>query len=165
MTFAADTLPYTQSFFWAETPRGVSADAGVLESLTQGAFKSLSDYKERFFVSKVSSLLEDFITNEEDNETSTDNAAISPSALSEVSKALQSLPRDIPLPSLIKEASGAVALEWYKNPKNVFVASFNGTKTIEYAAIYGLRSELHGKVEFQSKIPNHLLTQIKIFQV
>jgi hypothetical protein len=164
MTFAVNTLLDTKKFLYNEPPKGVSVDAGIIEQLTQNAFKQICDYKDRFFASRISTLLDELIEDDIANVTSTEEVNISTSALTEVNKVLRFLPRDIPLPSLVKENSGAIALEWYKNPRNIFIASFNGTKTIEYAAIFGSRSELHGKIEFRNKIPDQLIAQIKLFQ-
>jgi len=86
---------------------------------------------------------------------------ISIEALLEANKLLSSLPSSMPTPEFLPEASGSIAFEWYRGRNKVYVISVSGTKTIEYAGLFGYGNETHGKVNFEDSMPlmirNHLL--------
>lgn len=149
-----------RSFIWEATPTGVSRDAQKIGRLVKIASAYGVEYKRRTSQDIAMNRLGDFLKNlKEDNFAS----ELNPSAIKEVERALNNLPEDIPAPTLMDEGNGFVALEWYKNPKNIFVISFNGTKTLEYASLFGRRSELRGQLEFVDEIPTLLMDQLRKF--
>jgi hypothetical protein len=88
---------------------------------------------------------------------------INSSAIKEAAKILKNLPDEIPIPELIDEANGFLTLEWYKDPKNIFVISLNGTKTLEFAWMYGGSKEFSGKLDILDMIPESLIEDLKVF--
>lgn len=160
MMLSAEVLS-PRRFLWSSSPAGVSGDAVKIEILLSNASIYGMEYKKRTNQSLAINRLNDFLKSLED-ESAVDEV-INPSAIKEVEKALNSLPGDIPVPSLLDEGNGFMALEWYKNPKNVFLMSFNGTKTVEFASLFGRRNELRGQLEFIDEIPSTLIEQLRIF--
>jgi hypothetical protein len=150
-----------RSFLWANTPIGVSGDAVKIGSILKTASKYGIDYKRRALQDLAADRLGDFLKDVEEDGAS--EVVISPSAIKEVEMALSTLPGDIPVPNLLDEGNGFVALEWFRNPKNVFLMSFNGTKSVEFASIFGSRNELRGKLEFMDEIPISLIEQLRVF--
>ena len=73
------------------------------------------------------------------------------------------LPSSLPLPTPMTEPGGAIAFEWYKDPSNVFVISINGTSRMEYAAIFGNKGELHGKMLYKQNLPEPIRLQLDYF--
>lgn len=92
-----------------------------------------------------------------------EDGQISSAALSDALLLLLSLPPSIPLPELLPEPSGAIAMEWYKSPTNVFVVSVPGTGALEYAGIDGAGHETHGSCNFVDSLPTPIKSQLEEF--
>lgn len=156
---SAQTLS-PRSFMWESTPTGVSGDAQKMGKILKAASAYGVEYKKRTNQDVVINCFGRFLKDLEEEGHVYD---LNPSAIKEVERALNNLPDDIPVPALMDEGNGFIALEWYKNPKNIFVVSFNGTKTLEYASLFGNRSELRGQLEFVDELPIALVEQLRNF--
>lgn len=86
-----------------------------------------------------------------------------PEAVSETSYILQSLPDNIPTPELLIEPNGAIACEWYKDAHRVFVLSFAGNQTIEFAALLGDGNEIQGRHYYTDGLPIFISASLKAF--
>jgi hypothetical protein len=71
----------------------------------------------------------------------------------EAHKLFSLLPSSVPTPELLPESTGAIAFEWYRGRNRVYVISVCGRKSIEFAGLYGLGNEVHGKVNFEDCLP------------
>lgn len=90
-------------------------------------------------------------------------SAIPVSAFHEAWLILCLLPSSIPVPKVLPEPTGAIALEWYRDRDHVFILSVSGAKTIEYAALFGPGDEGHGRVNFEQSLPERLLRDLLAF--
>jgi hypothetical protein len=84
-------------------------------------------------------------------------------SLIEVRELLETLPDSIPLPDLIAENDGTVAMEWYKDKRNAFVMAFKGNKTIEFASIYGYGKKKFGRETYTDSLPRSLAIDLSRF--
>lgn len=81
----------------------------------------------------------------------------------EAAQFLRVLSEGIPQPDITIEPNGAIAFEWYKDEKNVFLISANGTGSLEYAALLGPGNEMHGRVNFTGDFPVQLHSLLSAF--
>ncbi len=74
---------------------------------------------------------------------------------------LESLPLTFfPIPEVIPEPNGEIGLEWYREKRNVFVASVSGRNEIVYAGLLGV-NKLHGTEYFGDSLPSIILENLK----
>jgi hypothetical protein len=78
----------------------------------------------------------------------------------EAEKIIKWLPSTIPMPEIVPEPGGEIALEWYKNNKFVFVISVSGNNIITYAGIFGEHSKTHGTEFFVDALPPSIVRNI-----
>ena len=79
----------------------------------------------------------------------------------EAAKLLELLPSYLPLPEIVPEPTGDIALEWHKENQFTFVLSVNGNNTITYAGIFGPGNETHGTENFTESIPRIIIDNIQ----
>jgi hypothetical protein len=137
---------------------GVSETARTIESICNKMWKeNEATISKRDNVSLPTQLVEDLI-----NLLNDDNSP-SLQTFEEAISFISKLPGNLPLPTPITEPGGAIAFEWYKDPSNVFVISINGTSRMEYAAIFGDKGELHGKMLYTQNLPEPIRSQLYYF--
>lgn len=166
MTHAAIALTYTNSPAWFLTePYGVSPDAGKLRNVL-----SRCNEEYAFPASRQKELDSIRASFKELSETVseamyfTDEFEIpSELTLNEASRLLATIPSSFPRPAILIEPSGAIAFEWYRSPKNIFLLSSSGRGSLEYAALFGAGNEFHGKVNFAGHFPSSLNTMMTFF--
>ncbi len=69
---------------------------------------------------------------------------------------LESLPRDMPLPSVSAEPDGQLNFEWYQAPRRLLSASVNSQGTLYWAALIG-SEDPRGSCQFADQFPQTLL--------
>lgn len=72
---------------------------------------------------------------------------------------VDALPSSLPLPEVIPERSGDLALEWSKGKRAVLVISVSGEKMIQYAGIFGT-SKIHGSEYLEDFLPQVIIENI-----
>lgn len=77
-----------------------------------------------------------------------DAKPISFGAYVEAEKLINCLPMTLPMPEIVPEPTGEIALEWYKDKQFVFVISVSGNNVITYAGLFGKGNETHGTEGF-----------------
>lgn len=167
MTYASTAYTHSRPPSWLPTSHdyGASQESSVLRKV----FSHLKEHftlaatwqrKEEILNTAFEALLET-VTNpiqyEEESQQPSENT------IREATQLLQALPEGIPLADITTEPSGAIAFEWYKDEKNTFVISTNGTGSLEYAAIVGSGNEMHGRVNFAGDFPSTLNNLLSIF--
>ncbi len=79
----------------------------------------------------------------------------------EAKRLIESLPlTSFPIPEVVPEPSGEVGLEWYREERQVFVASVSGRNAIVYAGLLGV-NKLHGTEYFGDSLPSIILENLK----
>ena len=100
----------------------------------------------------------------EDNWDGYKASPITVSTYKEAKKLLLWIPSLYPLPEILPEPDGGIALEWYKEPNISFAVSVNGTGIIHYAGLFGENNEMHGKETFTaSALKTILYSLMRIF--
>jgi hypothetical protein len=69
---------------------------------------------------------------------------------------LDSLPRDMPLPSISAEPDGQLNFEWYQAPRRLLSASLSSNGTLYWAALIG-SEDPRGSCQFVDQFPQTLL--------
>ena len=69
---------------------------------------------------------------------------------------LESLPSDMPLPSITAEPDGQLKFEWYQAPRRLLSASINSAGTVYWAALMG-SEDPRGSCQFVDRFPQTLL--------
>ncbi len=86
---------------------------------------------------------------------------ITEDAYNEAKRLIESLPlTSIPMPEIIPEPSGEIALEWSRGKRQVFVASVSGKKEIVYAGLFGT-NKTHGTEYFGDLLPLEIIKNIR----
>ena len=79
----------------------------------------------------------------------------------EAKRLIESLPlTTFPIPEVVPEPSGEIGLEWYREERQVFVASVSGRNEIVYAGLLGV-NKLHGTEYFGDSLPSVILDNLK----
>lgn len=141
---------------------GVSAEAlqvaQRVAELAQRVFQSATGQRRLGDpVSELAELMEQCTTANWDGQGA---SAIPGSAFHEALLILYLLPSSVPVPSVLPEPTGSIALEWYRDPHRVFLVSVSGAKTIEYAALFAPGDESHGRTNFEQSLPERLLRDL-----
>ncbi|MBC8116378.1 MAG: hypothetical protein H7062_18470 [Candidatus Saccharimonas sp.] len=69
---------------------------------------------------------------------------------------LESLPSDMPLPSITAEPDGQLNFEWYQAPRRLLSASISSVGTVYWAALIG-SEDPRGSCQFVDQFPQTLL--------
>ncbi len=76
-------------------------------------------------------------------------------------KLIKSLPvTAFPMPEVTPELNGEIGLEWYREERQVFVASVSGRNEIVYAGLFGVNKS-HGTEYFGDSLPSVILENLK----
>ncbi len=79
----------------------------------------------------------------------------------EARRLIESLPlTTFPIPEVVPEPNGEIGLEWYREERQVFVASVSGRNEIVYAGLLGV-NKLHGTEYFSDSLPSVILENLK----
>ena len=90
-----------------------------------------------------------------------DALPITEEAYFEAMKLIKSLPiTSFPMPEVIPEPSGKIGLEWYREKRQVFIASVSGRNEIVYAGMFGA-NKTHGTENFGDSLPSIILENLK----
>ncbi|MCP4252475.1 MAG: hypothetical protein GY775_03505 [Candidatus Scalindua sp.] len=90
-----------------------------------------------------------------------DALPITKSTYNEAKRLIESLPlTTFPIPEVVPEPSGDIGLEWYREERQVFVASVSGRNEIVYAGLLGV-NKLHGTEYFGDLLPTVILENLK----
>lgn len=167
MTYAASPLAYSRpnSWFPQSYDYGASQESSVLRNVFSNLKEQLTlaatwQRKEESLSAAREALIETIanpLQYEEESEQVSENT------IREATHLLQVLPEGIPQPDITTEPSGALSFEWYKDERNTFVISTNGTGSLEYAAINGAGNEMHGRVNFAGDFPRALNSLLSVF--
>lgn len=90
-----------------------------------------------------------------------DAEAVSKEVYLEAREFLRLLPTTLPVPEIVPEPTGEIAMEWYKDPGHVFVASVSGGGVITFAGLFGPRNTLHGTVAFEDSLPQIIIESVR----
>ncbi|MGC2519448.1 MAG: hypothetical protein WA373_10140 [Burkholderiales bacterium] len=134
---------------------GVSEDAEKLAaffgSIARDAWKTSAGYHR--YSQPIQELMDVYRDCSSENWDGEGASAVTESVLDDAVTLLFLLPPSIQNPTFQPEPAGAIALEWYKDPKRVLLLSVNGTRSIQYAGLLGDGNETHGKVNFAGSLP------------
>lgn len=91
-----------------------------------------------------------------------DARPITEEAYLEAKRLIESLPFTsfIPMPEIIPEPNGEIALEWSKGKRLVFVASVSGKNEIVYAGLFG-SNKTNGTEYFGDSLPSIIVENLK----
>jgi len=141
---------------------GVSNDSDVIRDL----INKLDEHNARAHFKLNRSHANDNALQEVFGECAFDNwdgygaQAINEVVFEEVRKIFDGLPSSIPVPEVAPEPSGALSLEWYKDPRNVFSISIAGNNSIVFAGLFGY-DEVHGTTYYSETLPKIIVQNIK----
>lgn len=159
MTYLAQPVSILSPFGipWG-TPTGASDDADLIAEKYVGLFRRFAEsatgnerLAEPFYA--LQQILERCQTGNWDGEGA---SPISPEAVGEAQAILLTLPFKYPLPDIFPEATGSIALEWYREPGYRFVATVSGRRAIEFAGLFGPGNEIYGEYRLQAGIPSQM---------
>lgn len=85
---------------------------------------------------------------------------ISEDVFLEAKRLIMNLPITIPMPEIIPEPTGEIALEWSRGNRRVFVASLSGRNEIVYAGLFGI-NKTHGTEYFGNSLPSAILENLR----
>lgn len=89
-----------------------------------------------------------------------DASPITERAYNEAIKLICLLPSAIPMPEIVPEPTGDIALEWYRGRQHVFLVSCAGKGAITYAGLFGLGNKAYGREYFGESLPSILVKNI-----
>jgi hypothetical protein len=163
MSALAYNSPSVERFFNLDR-RSVSTDANVIKNLLETVSKNFvnSISGERLILEPLRALqylIGSCAINNWDGEGS---EPIPFEAFEEAQQLLSVLPSQYATPEISPEPMGAIAFEWYVNPNRVFVVSLSGKGSIQYAALFGIGNEDHGKRNFSSLLPPIVLEKLEM---
>lgn len=81
-------------------------------------------------------------------------------AYEEARKIIATLSSSIPMPDIIPEPSGSLAMEWRKTGEELFIISLSGKSRIVYAGIFGTNN-VHGSEYFAGVLPPSLIQHLR----
>ena len=82
-------------------------------------------------------------------------------AYKEAKRLIESLPLTFfPIPEVVPEPSGEIGLEWYREERQVLVASVSGRNEIVYAGLLGVNKS-YGTEYFGDFLPSVILENLK----
>lgn len=87
---------------------------------------------------------------------------ITEDAYLEAKRLIMSLPiiSFFPMPEIIPEPNGEIALEWSKGNRQVFVVSVSGRNQIVYAGLFGI-NKTHGTEYFGDSLPSAIMENLR----
>ena len=82
--------------------------------------------------------------------------AVSPATVNAANRLVDSLPLDVPLPTVTAEPDGQLNFEWYREPRKLLSVSVSATGTLYWAALIG-SEDPRGSIQFSDQFPKTLL--------
>ena len=86
---------------------------------------------------------------------------VSPEACTEAVKFISNLPVTFPMPQVIAEPDGDLALEWYVKKSHLFVIGFSGKGSISYNGVFGQDTKIHGCEPLTDELPRVVCESIR----
>ena len=93
-------------------------------------------------------------------EAAEEGEMISPLAVGLVLKVVSALPSWIPLPEIIVDSYGDIALDWDYGPRRITSVRISEDGTLYYASLLG-HSTMHGSETYGDIIPRSILRAIR----
>ncbi len=81
-------------------------------------------------------------------------------AIKQIREFLSQLP-DLPIPEIIPDNDGSIALQWYRDKGNQLIISFNGEPELVYSGIFNYQNRSRGFELFSTYIAESILDLIK----
>lgn len=81
-------------------------------------------------------------------------------AVAEAEEFLNMLPANIPMPEIVPEPNGEIAMEWRTGKRKTFIISLSGENEIIYAGLFGL-NRIRGREYFVNSIPHNIIRNIR----
>lgn len=82
--------------------------------------------------------------------------AVLPVTVDAANRLIDSLPVDVPLPTVTPEPDGQLNFEWYREPRKLLSVSVSATGTLYWAALIG-SEDPRGSIQFSGQFPKTLL--------
>lgn len=144
-------------FPWG-TPVGASEDANLIANKCRSLLRGFVDSAtgNQRFADPFHALEEIFERCQVADWDGEGAPPISQRAVAEAQLVLLTLPLKYPLPEIFPEATGAIALEWYRAPGRRYVVTISGNQTIEFAGLFGPGNEIYGELRLQMGIPKQM---------
>jgi hypothetical protein len=160
MTTAVMSLNDWSLFDLGDT--GVSEDSQKVRKITRDVICHRRQGSARL-EGAFDSLISVYLECSEENWDGHDATPISKDVFYEAEKLLYLLPSSLPIPEIVPEPSGTIALEWYKKKDFVFIVSVRGEGTISYAGLFGKTGTTYGTEYFGDKLPSLIIDNIRRF--
>lgn len=90
-----------------------------------------------------------------------DMSPISEAAYKEATAFLQKLPFTLPVPEVMAECDGDLALEWYRSNYYSFVIGFSGNGIITYSGLFGKGRKCYGTELISEGVPASIIENIR----
>lgn len=81
-------------------------------------------------------------------------------AFEDAVKFMKQLPQEFPLPEMVPQPDGDIAMEWELETDHWFIASFPGDGRIDYAGAFGIEARSKGVEKFFETIPDEILKKL-----
>lgn len=150
---------FIPSFTTPASGCGISSESGVYETMMMDFPESAITWSREQTL--LRSLREVFKECSKENWNGYDAKPISVDACAEAKKLIECLPMTLPMPEIVPEPTGEIALEWYKDKQSVFVISVSGNNVITYAGLFGKGNETHGTEFFVDALPMVIISSIQ----
>ena len=147
------------SYMYPHSNMGHGQEAAKIEELLEEVFNHVRQSGP--FQLTAEALFEIYKEHSEENWDSQGAKAISKDAYLEARDFLRLLPTTLPVPEVVPEPAGEIAMEWYKDREHVFVISFAGTGIVTFAGLFGPGNTLHGTVVFEDSVPQIITENIR----
>jgi hypothetical protein len=142
---------------------GFGTDSATLHELHDEILKQLEQTETLGSRGEILRSLDDiFVECSEQGWDGYDATPITEEAYLEARRFILSLPITsfMPMPEIIPEPSGEIALEWSKGSHQIFIASVNGKNEMTYAGLFG-SNKTHGQEYFGDSLPTIMLENLK----
>lgn len=145
---------------------GVSGTARTLAGLLGELFTDLAQSAtlNRQISGPLDELVALYGTCSADNWDSQGARAVMEAAVRDAFDLLMVLPTSAEIPAVSPEPSGGIAFEWYRSPTHILVLSVNGSRAIQFAAMFGTGNEIHGKTNFTGSLPKAVQQLLESFR-
>lgn len=105
----------------------------------------------------IDSVMDAYVESRQDGEA----APISEVICKETIDFLKKLPSTIPIPEVVVEPSGDLALEWYVGNYCCFLVGFSGKSIITYSGLFGRGQKTYGTEFISEAIPSLIVENIR----
>lgn len=145
------------------SPTGSGDDYRTLSSIYKDAFRHLMETRTLGASSDLIDEIEEIATEyAEEGWDGYDSQPINADSIAITKSFIEVFPvtSDIPLPDIVPEPNGSLALEWYIDKRHVFIARLKENSEIIYAGLFG-ESNTHGTEFFSDSIPSTIISNLK----